>query len=182
MGLVEPVAEVDGENREYGTENVPTCPEIADIFAPAVNEHAAAAVGNDDKQNNQHVEGDDEHQPGSDSSQGRCGRLGHILFDIKVIGIIPFFLLFGWHADARSCSLVLADAPARFTSPRCFLEFSVGMMTPLACRDAPAPAAAPARSSHTASRNVRRCVQNRFNSVWNIFFVYGTGRYCLRSD
>lgn len=26
----------------------------------------------------------------------------------------------GWAGDARSCSLVLADAPARFTSPRCF--------------------------------------------------------------
>ena len=26
----------------------------------------------------------------------------------------------GHAADARSCSLVLADAPARFTSPRCF--------------------------------------------------------------
>ena len=25
-----------------------------------------------------------------------------------------------WAGDARSCSLVLADAPARFTSPRCF--------------------------------------------------------------
>lgn len=28
--------------------------------------------------------------------------------------------MFGRHADARSCSLILADAPARFTSPRCF--------------------------------------------------------------
>ena len=63
----------------------------------------------------------------------------------------------GWYADARSCSLVLADAPARFTSPRCFLEFHVGRMTPLACRVAPAPAAVAARSSHTASRNARRC-------------------------
>jgi hypothetical protein len=43
--------------------------------------------------------------------------------------------------DARSCSLVLAEAPARFTSPRCFPEFPVGTMTPLACRVAPAPAA-----------------------------------------
>ncbi|MEN6443587.1 MAG: hypothetical protein ABFC71_07540 [Methanoregula sp.] len=36
-----------------------------------------------------------------------------------------------------SCSLILADAPARFTSPRCFPECPVGRMTPLACRDAP---------------------------------------------
>ena len=38
-----------------------------------------------------------------------------------------------------------------------FLQLIVGRMTPLACRVAPAPAAAPARSSHTASRNARRC-------------------------
>jgi hypothetical protein len=49
--------------------------------------------------------------------------------------------------DARSCSLVLIPfacahcIPARFTSPRCFPEFLVGRMTPLACRAAPAPAA-----------------------------------------
>jgi hypothetical protein len=30
-------------------------------------------------------------------------------------------------------------------------------MTPLACRDAPAPAAAPVRSSHHAPHRVRRC-------------------------
>ena len=35
----------------------------------------------------------------------------------------------------------------------CFLD----TMTPLACRDAPAPAAALAHSSPTASRNGRRC-------------------------
>jgi len=39
----------------------------------------------------------------------------------------------------------------------CFPDCPVGKMTPLACRDASAPAAAPARSSHTASRNVRCC-------------------------
>jgi len=41
------------------------------------------------------------------------------------------------------------------------LAFPIGFWlrcsTPLACRAAPAPAAALARSSHTASRNVRRC-------------------------
>ena len=33
-------------------------------------------------------------------------------------------------------------APVPLTSPRCFPEFPVGKMTPLACRVAPAPAAA----------------------------------------
>jgi len=32
--------------------------------------------------------------------------------------------------DARSCSLVLADAPAHFTSPRCFPEFPIGRRRP----------------------------------------------------
>jgi hypothetical protein len=36
------------------------------------------------------------------------------------------------------------------------LRLTVGTKTPLACRRAPAPAAALARSSHTASRNARR--------------------------
>jgi hypothetical protein len=40
-------------------------------------------------------------------------------------------LLSGWAADARSCSLVLADAPARFTSPRC--------LSSVDCRDDDAP-------------------------------------------
>ena len=35
--------------------------------------------------------------------------------------------------DARSCSLILADAPARFTSPRCSPDCPVSRMTPLAC-------------------------------------------------
>ena len=49
MGFVEPVAEIDGENCENSTEDVPTCPEIADVFSSAVNEHTTAAVGNDDE-------------------------------------------------------------------------------------------------------------------------------------
>ena len=38
-----------------------------------------------------------------------------------------------------------------------FQSCPVETMTPQACCDTPAPAAALARSSHTASRNVRRC-------------------------
>ena len=49
MSLIESIAEIDGENCKYGTEDVPTRPEIADVFAPAVNEHVAAALGNDDE-------------------------------------------------------------------------------------------------------------------------------------
>lgn len=49
VGFVEPVAEIDGENCENGTEDILPCPEIAGVFAPAVNEDAAAAIGNDDK-------------------------------------------------------------------------------------------------------------------------------------
>jgi hypothetical protein len=52
-------------------------------------------------------------------------------------------------------------APVPLTSPRCFQEFPVGRMTPLACRAAPAPAAAPARSSHHAPHRVRRCVLSK---------------------
>ena len=37
----------------------------------------------------------------------------------------------------------------------------VGTMTPLACRAAPAPAAAPARFSHHAPHRVRRCVLSK---------------------
>ena len=51
--------------------------------------------------------------------------------------------------------------PVPLTSPRCFTLFPVGRNTPLACRDAPAPAAAPARSSHHASHRVRRCVLSK---------------------
>jgi hypothetical protein len=39
----------------------------------------------------------------------------------------------------------------------CFSWLIVGTMTPLACRDAPVPAAAPALSSHHAAHRVRRC-------------------------
>ena len=90
--------------------------------------------------------------------------------------------------DARSCSLVLVSfagahcIPAHFTSPRCFLDFPVEMKTPLACRDAPAPAAAPARSSRTASRNARRCrCDRRRRSVTRSLDARGarTRRWCV---
>ena len=46
------------------------------------------------------------------------------------------------HSDARSCSLVLADAPARFTSPRCFLAVDRADDDAPGLSQAPAPAAA----------------------------------------
>jgi len=56
----------------------------------------------------------------------------------------------GRAGHARSCSLVLADAPARFTSPRCFSSVDCWDDDPPGLSQAPAPAADPARSSHTA--------------------------------
>ena len=54
----------------------------------------------------------------------------------------------------------LALTALRFASHHlpCFPECPVDRMTPMACRVAPAPAAAPARSSHHAPHRVRRCV------------------------
>jgi hypothetical protein len=54
--------------------------------------------------------------------------------------------------DTRLHSAPLTDSTLIFGS------YPVDTMTPLACRDAPAPAAAPARSSHHASHRVRRCL------------------------
>ena len=54
----------------------------------------------------------------------------------------------------HSSSLMLRLASHHLAA---FLRLIVGTKTPLACRVAPAPAAAPAHSSHTASRNARRC-------------------------
>ena len=53
----------------------------------------------------------------------------------------------------------LALTALRFASHHlpCFPECPVDRMTPMACRVAPAPAAAPARSSHHAPHRVRRC-------------------------
>ena len=61
-----------------------------------------------------------------------------------------------WSSPLHSGSLALTSFPLRSQTLPCFPEFPVGRLTLLACRDAPAPAAALARSSHTASRNVRR--------------------------
>ena len=69
----------------------------------------------------------------------------------------------------------LADAPTRFTSPPLlFRSCPVDRMTPLACRVAPAPAAALARSSHTASRNVRRC---EFDNYVDLFMKYASRNF-----
>ena len=49
MGLVAPIAEIEGKNGEYSSEEVPACPEFADIFPSAVNEYAAAAGWNNNE-------------------------------------------------------------------------------------------------------------------------------------
>ena len=58
----------------------------------------------------------------------------------------------------HSSSLMLRLASHHLAA---FLRLIVGTKTPLACRVAPAPAAAPARSSHHAPHRVRRCVLSK---------------------
>ena len=66
--------------------------------------------------------------------------------------LVLLFMMTLGHVHLSSLMLRLAS---HHLAVSCRL--TVDRMTPLACRAAPAPAAAPTRSSHTASRNARRC-------------------------